>query len=135
MQDTTSPVEVARGIIENVSTVIVGKVSVVEQALSALIAQGHMLVEDVPGVGKTMLAKSLAISVGCSFKRIQFTPDLLPSDARGEAPSDTSRCLRVASASDTMYWRTNRSTYTALAASWMRRMSWGVATAWRLSMG
>ncbi|MFQ6030014.1 MAG: AAA family ATPase [Dehalococcoidia bacterium] len=83
MQDTISPADVARSIIENVSSVIVGKTSVVEQALATLIAQGHMLVEDVPGVGKTMLAKSLAISVGCSFKRIQFTPDLLPSDVTG----------------------------------------------------
>jgi MoxR-like ATPase len=66
-----------------VSKVIVGKRQVVEEALAALIAQGHVLVEDVPGVGKTMLAKSLATSMGCSFKRIQFTPDLLPSDVTG----------------------------------------------------
>jgi len=56
---------------------------VIEQAVAALVAQGHLLVEDVPGVGKTMLAKSLAVSIGCSFKRIQFTPDLLPSDVSG----------------------------------------------------
>jgi MoxR-like ATPase len=55
----------------------------VEQAVAALIAEGHLLVEDVPGVGKTMLAKSIATSIGCSFKRIQFTPDLLPSDVTG----------------------------------------------------
>ena len=55
----------------------------VEQALAALIAQGHLLVEDVPGVGKTMLAKSLSASIGCVFRRIQFTPDLLPSDITG----------------------------------------------------
>jgi MoxR-like ATPase len=83
LQDTASPTQVARRIIENVSRVIVGKTHVIEQALATLIAQGHILVEDVPGVGKTMLAKSLAISVGCSFKRIQFTPDLLPSDVTG----------------------------------------------------
>lgn len=83
MQDTTSPTLVARHIIENVAKVIVGKTSVVEQAVAALIAEGHLLVEDVPGVGKTMLAKSLATSIGCSFKRIQFTPDLLPSDVTG----------------------------------------------------
>ncbi|MDA0734488.1 MAG: MoxR family ATPase [Chloroflexi bacterium] len=83
MQDTTSPTLVARHIIENVAKVIVGKTSVVEQAVAALIAEGHLLVEDVPGVGKTMLAKSLATSMGCSFKRIQFTPDLLPSDVTG----------------------------------------------------
>ena len=83
MQDTTSPTLVARRIIENVAKVIVGKTSVVEQAVAALIAQGHLLVEDVPGVGKTMLAKSISTSIGCSFKRIQFTPDLLPSDVTG----------------------------------------------------
>ena len=55
----------------------------VEQALATLIAQGHILVDDVPGVGKTTLSKALAISVGCSFQRIQFTPDLLPSDVTG----------------------------------------------------
>ncbi len=83
MQDTASPTLVARRIIDNVSRVIVGKVPVIEQALATLMAQGHVLVEDVPGVGKTMLAKSLATSIGCSFKRIQFTPDLLPSDVTG----------------------------------------------------
>ena len=83
MQDTTSPALVGRRIIENVAKVIVGKTAVVEQALAALVAQGHILVEDVPGVGKTTLSKALAISVGCSFQRIQFTPDLLPSDVTG----------------------------------------------------
>jgi MoxR-like ATPase len=83
LQDTASPTLAARRIIENVSKVIVGKTSVIEQALATLVADGHMLIEDVPGVGKTMLAKSIAISIGCSFKRIQFTPDLLPSDVTG----------------------------------------------------
>ncbi len=83
MQDTTSPALVGRRIIENVAKVIVGKTAVVEQALAALVAQGHILVEDVPGVGKTTLSKALAISIGCSFQRIQFTPDLLPSDVTG----------------------------------------------------
>ena len=83
MEDTQSPAKVARGIVENVSTVIVGKIPVIEQALAAVIAQGHLLIEDVPGVGKTMLAKSISVSIGCSFKRIQFTPDLLPSDIVG----------------------------------------------------
>ena len=73
----------ARRIVDNISTVIVGKTSVIEHALAARIAQGHILSEDVPGVGKTMLAKSLSTFVGCSFKRIQFTPDLLPSDVSG----------------------------------------------------
>ena len=83
MQDTTTPTQIARRIIDNVSRVIVGKTPVIEQAVAALAAQGHLLVEDVPGVGKTMLAKSLAVSIGCTFKRIQFTPDLLPSDISG----------------------------------------------------
>ena len=83
MKETRSAVEVAQRIVENVSKVIVGKKPVIEQALAAVIAQGHILIEDVPGVGKTMLAKSLSISIGCSFKRIQFTPDLLPSDIVG----------------------------------------------------
>ena len=78
-----SPNDRARAIVENVSKVIVGKTPVIEQTLAALLAQGHILVEDVPGVGKTMLAKSLAASLGCQFKRIQFTPDLLPSDITG----------------------------------------------------
>ena len=82
VQEDSAPAK-ARAIVENVSQVIVGKISVIEHTLAALIAQGHMLVEDVPGVGKTMLAKSLAASLGCQFKRIQFTPDLLPSDITG----------------------------------------------------
>ena len=83
MLQTDSAPAAARSIIENISRVIVGKTLVIEQALAALIAQGHILVEDVPGVGKTMLAKSLAASLGCQFNRIQFTPDLLPSDITG----------------------------------------------------
>ncbi len=83
MQETLSPSTIARGIVDNVSRVIVGKTGVIEQALAALMARGHILVEDVPGVGKTMLAKSLATSIGCQFRRIQFTPDLLPSDIAG----------------------------------------------------
>ena len=83
MQQTESAPAAARAIVDNVSRVIVGKTPVIEQTLAALIAQGHILVEDVPGVGKTMLAKSLAASLGCQFKRIQFTPDLLPTDITG----------------------------------------------------
>jgi len=74
---------VAEKVITNVEKVVVGKRGEVELALIALLCRGHILIEDVPGVGKTMLAKSLARSVGCSFKRIQFTPDLLPSDVTG----------------------------------------------------
>ena len=83
MLEPSTHTAVAQRIVDNVSKVIVGKRSVIEHALAALIAQGHILVEDVPGVGKTMLAKSLSISIGCNFKRIQFTPDLLPSDVAG----------------------------------------------------
>ena len=83
MTNHSSPSQVARDIVDNVSKVIVGKTEVIEHALAALIAQGHILLEDVPGVGKTMLAKSLSVSIGCDFKRIQFTPDLLPSDVAG----------------------------------------------------
>lgn len=74
---------IGQRVIENVERVIVGKHEVVELALVALLCQGHLLIEDVPGVGKTVLAKSFARSIGCSFKRIQFTPDLLPSDVTG----------------------------------------------------
>jgi MoxR-like ATPase len=74
---------VADDIVRNVSTVIVGKDDVIELCLVALLCEGHVLLEDVPGIGKTTLAKALACSVGCTFKRIQFTPDLLPSDVTG----------------------------------------------------
>ena len=74
---------VARRIADNIAAVIVGKNRVIEQALAAFIAAGHILVEDVPGVGKTMLARSIALSIGGAFSRIQFTPDLLPSDVTG----------------------------------------------------
>ncbi|MDR7549791.1 MAG: AAA family ATPase, partial [Armatimonadota bacterium] len=67
----------------NVERVIVGKADVIEQALVAVLCEGHILIEDVPGIGKTMLAKALARSLGCSFRRIQCTPDLLPSDITG----------------------------------------------------
>jgi len=70
-------------IVRNVETVIVGKRQEVRLVLVALLCRGHVLVEDVPGVGKTMLAKAIARSIGCVFKRIQFTPDLLPSDVTG----------------------------------------------------
>lgn len=73
----------AERLIENVERVIVGKRAVVELTVLGLLCQGHILIEDVPGVGKTVLAKSLSRSVGCSFQRIQFTPDMLPSDVTG----------------------------------------------------
>lgn len=74
---------VANRIIDNVSTVIVGKNQTIELVVVALLSSGHVLIEDVPGVGKTSLAKTIARSVGLSFNRVQFTPDLLPSDVTG----------------------------------------------------
>ncbi len=75
--------ESADRIRENIARVIVGKDEVIELCLVALLCEGHVLLEDVPGIGKTTLAKALARSVGCTFRRIQFTPDLLPSDVTG----------------------------------------------------
>jgi MoxR-like ATPase len=75
--------EPAERVVANVERVIVGKHVEVRMALVALLCEGHILIEDVPGVGKTMLAKALSKSIGCSFRRIQFTPDLLPSDVTG----------------------------------------------------
>ncbi|MCX5821727.1 MAG: MoxR family ATPase [Deltaproteobacteria bacterium] len=75
--------DLCKRIIENVSHVIVGKESSIEFLLVALLAEGHVLIEDIPGLGKTLIAKSLARSIGASFKRVQFTPDLLPGDITG----------------------------------------------------
>ena len=70
-------------VVDNVEKVIIGKRSVIEMLLVALLCEGHVLLEDVPGVGKTMLARSVAISLGGQFKRLQCTPDLLPNDVTG----------------------------------------------------
>src|SRR3989304_6839921 len=75
--------QLTQDIISNIEKVIVGKRSAVELAVVAVISQGHLLMEDPPGVGKTMLARSLAKSINCTFKRIQFTPDMLPGDITG----------------------------------------------------
>lgn len=77
------PAQKIQAIRDNIEQVIKGKAYVVESSVVALLAHGHLLIEDVPGVGKTTLAHSLARSLGCSFKRIQFTSDLLPSDIVG----------------------------------------------------
>ena len=74
---------VTDALIENVERVIIGKRDVIELVAIGLLSQGHMLIEDVPGVGKTMLARALSKSLGCTFRRIQFTPDMLPSDVTG----------------------------------------------------
>jgi MoxR-like ATPase len=75
--------ELLKDIIENVERVIVGKRPAVEMAMVALLCEGHVLIEDVPGIGKTTLCKALAASIGCSFRRVQLTPDVLPSDVTG----------------------------------------------------
>ncbi|MBM2843053.1 MAG: hypothetical protein HW404_890, partial [Anaerolineales bacterium] len=75
--------QLGKRIAENIERVIVGKPEAIRLTLLGLLAQGHILIEDVPGTGKTVLAKSLARSIGGSFNRIQFTPDMLPSDVTG----------------------------------------------------
>src|SRR5436309_15885180 len=79
-------------VINNVETVIVGKAEPVAFSLIAVICNGHVLIEDVPGVGKTVLTKAIARSSGCSFKRLQFTPDLLPSDVTGGSIYNQKTC-------------------------------------------
>src|SRR5512143_298900 len=81
--DTELVASLAERVADNVEKVIVGKRREVELTLIALLCEGHLLIEDVPGVGKTMLARAIARSIGCSFRRIQFTPDMLPSDVTG----------------------------------------------------
>src|SRR5690625_7350660 len=78
-------------VVKNINAVIDGKPEAVETAVIVLLAEGHLLIEDVPGVGKTMLAKALGRSVDCSVRRIQFTPDLLPSDVTGVSRSEERR--------------------------------------------
>ena len=75
--------ELANRLIHNMETVIMGKHDVIRKAVLCLLANGHILLEDLPGTGKTTLAKAMAQSLGCSFARVQFTPDLLPSDLTG----------------------------------------------------
>ena len=83
VMDITFVQEIGKRLKENLAKVIVGKGETLTLTIIAFLCQGHVLIEDVPGVGKTMLARSLAKSLGCSFKRIQFTPDMLPSDVTG----------------------------------------------------
>ena len=94
---TTDAAHLARTLVSNIEKVLQGKQAQVELALAAIVAGGHLLIEDVPGLGKTMLARALAVSVGLSFKRIQFTADLMPSDIVGGPvynPKDGSFDLR-----------------------------------------
>jgi len=81
--DVSQVEQTAEKLISNIGKVIVGKRETIKLVLVALLSEGHLFIEDVPGIGKTMLAKATASSLGCSFKRIQFTPDLLPSDVTG----------------------------------------------------
>jgi len=81
--DSTQLANKAQRVVDAVETAIVGKNDVIELALSVLLSNGHLLIEDIPGVGKTTLAKALSSALGLSFKRIQFTPDMLPSDITG----------------------------------------------------
>ena len=82
--EAMTPVQaIADRVVANVERVIVGKRREVQLVIVALLCRGHVLIEDVPGVGKTVLAKTIARSIGCTFKRIQFTPDLLPGDVTG----------------------------------------------------
>jgi MoxR-like ATPase len=83
MQSVQDLATAVQRVVANVERVIVGKAEPVAFSLIAVICQGHVLIEDVPGVGKTVLTKAIARSIGCTFKRIQFTPDLLPSDVTG----------------------------------------------------
>lgn len=82
-QDAIALSELAARVRENIARVLVGKDEVIDLVLVALLSEGHILLEDVPGIGKTTLAKAVARSLSCSFKRIQFTPDLIPSDVTG----------------------------------------------------
>jgi len=92
MQSVQDLATAVQRVVTNVEKVIVGKAEPVAFSLIAVICHGHVLIEDVPGVGKTVLTKAIARSIGCTFKRIQFTPDLLPSDVTGLVPSWHKSC-------------------------------------------
>ena len=96
----------AKKVADQIGRVIVGKRDTVELLLTAMIARGHVLLEDVPGTGKTVMAKSLAKSLSCGFSRIQFTPDLLPSDVTGLSVYDASSNSNPARCSPTCCWPT-----------------------------
>jgi MoxR-like ATPase len=83
MADTQAISLLAKRLRDNIQRVIVGKADVIDLAMIAMLCEGHVLIEDVPGIGKTTLAKAVARSLNCTFRRIQFTPDLLPSDVNG----------------------------------------------------
>src|SRR5205809_8142509 len=78
-----SDIVLLQRLLDNIGEVLIGKPEAIRMAVIALLAEGHLLIEDVPGIGKTLLAKALARSLDCAFHRLQFTPDLLPSDVLG----------------------------------------------------
>ena len=82
---TEEPATLLNRLLQNVGSVVLGKPEAIKLAVVALLAEGHLLLEDVPGVGKTLLARAIAASIDCSFRRLQFTPDLLPSDILGSS--------------------------------------------------
>ena len=81
----STPADSLQKLLDNIGAVVLGKPEVIRLAIVALLAEGHVLIEDVPGVGKTLLARAIAASIDCSFRRLQFTPDLLPSDILGSS--------------------------------------------------
>jgi MoxR-like ATPase len=87
--DPSESADLLARLLTNIERVVLGKTEVIKLAVVALLAEGHLLIEDVPGVGKTLLARALAASIDCSFHRIQFTPDLLPSDILGSSIYNT----------------------------------------------
>ena len=91
MTTAADPKTLVETLVDNIGQVIIGKRGVVELSLVSLLSKGHLLIEDVPGVGKTMLARSIAVTTGCEYRRMQFTPDLLPSDVTGAHPFTTRR--------------------------------------------
>ena len=85
LSDLEETSAVINRLLDNIGSVVLGKAEVIKLAVVAFLAEGHVLIEDVPGVGKTLLARAMAASIHCSFHRIQFTPDLLPSDVLGSS--------------------------------------------------
>src|SRR5690348_9513513 len=85
LPDLDDLLSLSNRLLDNIGLVVLGKPEVIRLAAVSLFAEGHALIEDVPGVGKTLLARAIAASIDCSFRRIQFTPDLLPSDVLGSS--------------------------------------------------